>query len=131
MNLTETLSKFVARTQIKDFPGEVIETSKKCFLDWIGVTIGGMKDPSVGILVDLITEMGGKKQASVLGYGMKTSILNAALINGMMSHVLDYDDAHSESRSHPSSPLIPALLSMAEYKKMKRKGFDYSLCLRF
>jgi 2-methylcitrate dehydratase PrpD len=82
-------------------------------------------------LVDLIKEMGGRKQATVLGYGMKTSILNAALINGIMSHVLDYDDAHSESRSHPSSPLIPALLSMAEYKKMGGKDLITAFVLGF
>jgi 2-methylcitrate dehydratase PrpD len=131
MNLTETLSKFVVQLQMEDFPEEVIETSKKCFLDWIGVTIGGMKDPSVGILVDLITEMGGRKQATVLGYGIKTSILNAALINGIMSHVLDYDDAHSESRSHPSSPLIPALLSMAEYKKTRGRDLITAFVVGF
>jgi 2-methylcitrate dehydratase PrpD len=131
MNLTETLSKFVVQSQMEDFPEEVIETSKKCFLDWIGVAIGGMKDPSAEILVDLIKEMGGRKQATVLGYGIKTNILNAALINGIMSHVLDYDDAHSESRSHPSSPLIPALLSMAEYKKMRGKDLITAFVLGF
>jgi 2-methylcitrate dehydratase PrpD len=77
-----------------------------------------MKDRSVGIMVKLMKEMGGKKQASVLGYGFKTTILNVALINGMMSHVLDYDDAHSESRSHPSAPLMPSLLSISEYQKL-------------
>jgi 2-methylcitrate dehydratase PrpD len=131
MNLTETLSKFVVQSQMEDFPEEVIETSKKCFLDWIGVAIGGMKDPSAEILVDLIKEMGGRKQATVLGYGIKSNILNAALINGIMSHVLDYDDAHSESRSHPSSPLIPALLSMAEYKKMRGKDLITAFVLGF
>lgn len=131
MNLTETLSKFVVQSQMEDIPEEVIETSKKCFLDWIGVAIGGMKDPSAEMLVDLIKEMGGRKQASILGYGMKTSIINAALINGIMSHVLDYDDAHSESRSHPSSPLIPALLSMAEYKKMSGRDLITAFVLGF
>jgi len=131
MNLTETLSKFVVQSQIEDFPDEVIETSKKCFLDWIGVAIGGMKDPSVEMLVNLIKEIGGKKQARILGYGMKTSILNAALINGIMSHILDYDDAHSESRSHPSSPLIPALLSMAEYKKSRGRDLITAVVLGF
>jgi 2-methylcitrate dehydratase PrpD len=75
--------------------------------------------------------MGGKKQASVLGYGFKTTILNVALINGMMSHVLDYDDAHSESRSHPSAPLLPALLSIAEYRKLKGKDLITAFVIGF
>ncbi len=116
-NITERLAQFVVDSRMEDFPTEVIEASKKCLLDWIGVAFGGMKDPSIKIMIDLIKEIGGKRQASVLGYGVKTNVLNAALINGTMSHVLDYDDAHSGTRSHPSAPLIPALLSVAEWRK--------------
>jgi 2-methylcitrate dehydratase PrpD len=131
MNLTERLSNFVVQSRFEDFPEEVIETGKKCLLDWIGVAMGGMKDPSVEMVVDLMKEMGGKKQASVLGYGFKTTILNVALINGMMSHVLDYDDAHSESRSHPSAPLLPALLAISEYKKLKGKDLITAFVIGF
>ncbi|MGA2466694.1 MAG: MmgE/PrpD family protein [Thermodesulfobacteriota bacterium] len=113
---TEALSNFVVQSRIEDFPKEVIEAGKKCFLDWIGVTLGAAQDPSVRILIELVTEIGGQKQASILGHGIKTNLLNAALVNGTMSHVLDYDDAHSGTRSHPSAPLIPALLSISEYK---------------
>jgi len=123
LTLTEKLSNFIIQTRFEDFPEEVIETGKTCFLDWIGVALGGMKDPSIKILVDHVQETGGKKQASILGYGRKVDILNAALINGTMSHVLDYDDAHSESRSHCSAPLLPALLSISEYKKLKGADF--------
>jgi len=116
-NITERLAQFVADSRMEDFPTEVIEAGKKCLLDWIGVAFGGMKDPSVKIMIDLMKEMGGKGQASLLGYGVKTNVLNAALINGTMSHALDYDDAHSGSRSHPSAPLIPAVLSVAEWRR--------------
>jgi 2-methylcitrate dehydratase PrpD len=116
-NITESLAQFVVDSRMEDFPTEVIEASKKCFLDWIGVAFGGMKDPSIRMMIDFIKEIGGKRQASVLGYAMKTNVLNAALINGTMSHVLDYDDAHSGTRSHPSAPLIPALLSVAEWRR--------------
>ena len=45
-------------------------------------------------------------------------MMYAALINGTMSHVLDYDDAHSVVRTHPSAPLVPALLSVAEHRAL-------------
>ena len=115
MNYTETLCHFIANSTLEGFPEDVVEASKKCFLDWIGVALGGMKDPSVRLLVHFIEEMGGKRQATILGYGTKTDLLYAALANGMMSHVLDYDDAHSAVRTHPSAPLVPALLSVAEH----------------
>jgi len=131
MNLTESLSHFVVRSRFEDFSEEVIETSKKCLLDWIGVAIGGMSDSSVGKIIDLVKEIGGKKQASVLGHGFKTTLLNAALINGTMSHVLDFDDAHSGSRSHPSAPLLPALLAISEYHQLGGKDFMTAFVIGF
>ena len=123
MNRTQVLSNFILDSSIKDFPAAVIETAKKCLLDWIGVTLSGARDPSVRILIDLIEEMGGRRQATILGYGMKTSVLNAAFVNGTASHILDYDDAHEGTRSHPSAPLIPALLAISEYKNLS--GFEF------
>jgi len=118
-NVTKELSEFIVNTRFEDFSKEAVDFSKRCFLDWIGVTIGGMKDPSVAILVDLMAETGGEKQASVIGHGMGTSVLNAALVNGTMSHNLDYDDAHMSTRSHPSAPLIAALLPISENRKSR------------
>lgn len=117
-SLIEALTEFVSQIRFEDLPPEVIEAGKKCFVDWLGVALGGMKEPAVQILINLVQEVGGKEQASVLGYGMKADVLNAALINGTMAHVLDYDDAHGESRSHPSAPLIAALLAISEYKRL-------------
>jgi 2-methylcitrate dehydratase PrpD len=114
---TKALVDFVVNTHLKDLPEGVIQAAKRCFLDWVGVTIGGMKDPCVKILVDFIKEAGGEAQASVIGYGIKTSVLHAAFVNGTMAHALDYDDAHMDTRNHPSAPLIAALLALGEYKR--------------
>ncbi|MFC1820162.1 MmgE/PrpD family protein [Thermodesulfobacteriota bacterium] len=115
---TNELANFIVNMRFTDLSKEQIDAAKRCFLDWLGVTIGGIREPPAKILVDLIEELGGKKQASVIGYGRKTSILNAALVNGTMAHSLDYDDAHMYTRNHPSAPLIAALLPVSEYKKL-------------
>lgn len=111
---TRALSSFVAETTVEDVPEAASEAGKLCFLDWIGVALGGMNEPPVAILVDLLDEIGGRPQATVVGYGCRTDVLHAALVNGTMSHALDYDDAHMPTRNHPSAPLIPALLAVAE-----------------
>ncbi len=131
MTHTEELSRFIADSTLQDLPEEVIDAAKKSFLDWFGVTLGGMKDPSVRLLVHFIEEMGGRRQATILGYGTKTNLLFAALCNGMMSHVLDYDDAHSGARTHPSAPLIPALLSVAEHKGLPGSDLIAAFVLGF
>ncbi|GIT02240.1 MAG: hypothetical protein CM1200mP27_08650 [Chloroflexota bacterium] len=58
--------------------------------------------------------MGGKPTATVLGRGFKTTTPEAGLINGAMSHALDYDDITVITKTHPSAVLIPAALPMAE-----------------
>jgi len=118
MNYTQALSRVVMGTRVEDLPPDVCEAAKKSLLDWIGVSLGAVNDPGVRILIDIANEMSGKRQSSVLGYGFKTTLLNAALVNGAMSHALDYDDAHSGVRTHPSAPMIPALLSAGEHLKV-------------
>ncbi|HVR28720.1 MAG TPA: MmgE/PrpD family protein, partial [Thermoanaerobaculia bacterium] len=44
----------------------------------------------------------------------RTSALLAALINGAASHALDFDDTHTTMSGHPSVPVIPAALALAE-----------------
>lgn len=135
MSYTEKLSDFVVRSGINNLPVEVVEMTKRCFLDWIGVTLGGMGDPSIELLMQFIGEMGGKRQATVFGYGVRTNIMNAAFLNGTMSHVLDFDDAFNGVRTHPSVPLMPALFAVGEYVKSTGRdlisafaaGFDVTI----
>lgn len=120
--LTNIMAEWVYQNSFGDIPKSVIDYSKLCLLDWLGVTLAGSQEKMATILFDLIKEMGGKEHATVLGKGIKTSVLYAALINGAMSHVLDYDDFHVPSVTHPSVSLIPAVLAVAEYKK--KSGAD-------
>lgn len=131
MNYTQALSRVVAGLRAEDLRPDVCEAAKKSLLDWIGVSLGAVNDPGVRILIDIVNEMGGKKQSSILGYGLKTTLLNAALVNGAMSHALDYDDAHSGVRTHPSAPMIPALLSAGEHRKVPGKDLIAALVAGF
>jgi 2-methylcitrate dehydratase PrpD len=118
VNYTKELSRFIVELRIERLPQDVIEAAKKSLLDWIGVTLGGSKDTVIQILMDVLNEIDGKGQSSIIGHNSRTTMLNAALINGTMSHILDYDDAHSVVRTHPSAPLVPALLVVAEHRAL-------------
>ena len=65
-------------------------------------------------MADYLTGLGGKPAATVIGRGFKTSAPEAGLINGAMSHALDYDDITFITKTHPSAVLIPAALPVAE-----------------
>lgn len=123
MNLTQQVADYIHATGYAKFPEEVIEKTKLCLLDWVGVTLAGAKEPISDITSDLINFLGGKKQATILGKGLKTNLLFASLVNGTNAHALDFDDVHIESPGHPSAPIIPAILSLAEWKELSGRDF--------
>ena len=122
MKVTETLARYGLDVSYKSLPKEVVHQAKRCFLDLLGVALRGSRQPLAKILLKTVQELGGKPQATVLGVGVKTSVTNAALVNGAMAHALDYDDTHVRGMGHPSAPLIPAVLAVAEWKGASGKA---------
>jgi 2-methylcitrate dehydratase PrpD len=80
------------------------------------VTLAGSADPSAGVLLAVAHEVAPVPQATVLGSGRRTGLLGAALTNGYLSHVLDFDDTYNPARTtvHGSAPVWPAVLGLAE-----------------
>jgi len=117
MPITTRLAEYIHKTSYEDIPKETHRYVKLCLLDWIGVTLGGSREPVSDILLDFTGVMGGEKHASIIGKGIKTNVLLASLVNGTMSHALDFDDSHEESGIHPTVCLAPAVISVGEYKK--------------
>lgn len=131
MGATKELAQYMARTSYGDLPGEVKEMAKLCLLDWLGVTLGGVQEDLSPILQKLAVGMGGEKQASIIGAGLKTNVLLAALVNGSMSHALDFDDAHAGSFAHPTVTVAPAVLAVGEYKKVSGRDLITAFVLGF
>ena len=121
MNITDKMAGFAINMSFDRLPEEVIEQAKKCFLDWLGVTFGGATYPIANILTGFVEEIGGEEQATILAKGIKTNVLNAALANGAISHVLDFDDTHTASLCHISSPIMPVIFALGEYRHLSGK----------
>jgi len=120
---TAKLASFVAHTYDENIPQWVYEHAKVAFMDWLAVTFAGKDDPLVKILIDYTEMMGGKKQATIIGYNMKKDMSSAALINGSASHVLDYDDTLVSFFGHPSVTIFPSLLALSEWQGKSGKDF--------
>jgi 2-methylcitrate dehydratase PrpD len=123
MEVTRALSEYVVNLKFSDLPKDVVEGAKLCFLDWLGVTLSGSKEPLVNILAAVAEEQGGKHQATLIGRKKRASLLQAALINGGASHALDFDDVHLGMVGHPSAPVFPAILALGEWKKVSGEQF--------
>jgi 2-methylcitrate dehydratase PrpD len=129
--MLDKILSFFMSTSFEDVPAEVIHQGKRCLVDWVGVTLGGRHHPATAMLIDAVKQLGGRRQATILGTSIKTSLLNAALVNGAMSHVLDFDDTHLPALMHPSAPLIPALLAYGEWDGVSGKDFLLAYLLGF
>ena len=131
MQVTRKLSEFVTSTDFDDLPLETIDEAKLCFMDWLGVTLAGVDHPEINKMLEVLMLIGGKEQASIIGKKIRTSVLNATLLNGTISHVLDFDDTCVEFLGHPSVTLFPGLLALSEWKGKSGREFLTAFVLGF
>ena len=114
MDVTKKIAEYVVNTSLEDFPPEAITAAKAAIIDCLGCALAGSKEPLADVLVNYLNDLGGNPTATVIGRGFKTTAPDAGLINGAMSHALDYDDITVITKTHPSAVLIPAALPVAE-----------------
>ena len=117
MNTTLTLAKFIVQSKLESIPSVVRHEAARALLNWSACAVGGSTHETVDNAIAAVLPFAGQKQAGVLGRKERMDIQNAALINGISSHVLDFDDTHVKA-IHPSAPVWPALLALAEWKSI-------------
>ncbi|MHB1126262.1 MAG: MmgE/PrpD family protein [Bacillota bacterium] len=131
MTLTQGLADFVVRTSYQDLPQLTIREAKRCLFDWLGVALGASEHPIVDMLLDTAVELGSAPRATVLGRDAKVDLIWAALINGAMSHIHDYDDTHLDTVLHPSVSVIPAILALAEGEQIDGRTLITAIVLGY
>lgn len=115
--VTRELVAHTQRLRFSALPDDVKEIARLCLLDWVGVALAGAGDELTHVLLNEAIAEGGKPVATVVGHSTRVAPLQAALINGASSHVLDYDDVNLSMNGHPSAAILPALLSLAEVER--------------
>ncbi len=114
LTLARQLARFVCGLSYADLGSHQVQKVKDYFLDWLGSAYAGKTLPPTRMMVDLVRSLGGTPEATVIPEGTKSSCLQAALVNGASSHVVEMDDLHRESILHPATAIIPAVLAAAE-----------------
>lgn len=112
--LSHRIADFVCALRFEDLSPQTVRMTRRAFLDWLGSALrGGMEKPAE-MAVSVIRAQGGLPQSTILPSGEKTSALNAALANGIASHIVELDDVHRGSILHAGAVVIPAALAAAE-----------------
>ena len=103
-------------TAADDIPADVLHESTRCLLDHLGLAIAGAEEPAARIAREQCRLLGGEPQARVLGTGHRLRVTDAALVNGIACHALDFDDTHVPTILHPTTPLYAAGMALAEWR---------------
>jgi 2-methylcitrate dehydratase PrpD len=112
--LTQRLAEFVIDTRTRDIPGAVMDASRDAFVDTLGVAIVGSLEEVGEIALRYVRDMGARKEATIWGTHVATTMAEAAFVNGIFGHALDFDDVHPSMQGHPSTTMVPAGIAVAE-----------------
>ncbi len=128
MDITRTLARYLVGARYEDLPAAVRHEAARALLNWLGCAIGSSRHETVERALAAVQPFSGPAQAAVMGRSERLDILHAALVNGIGSHVLDFDDTHARA-IHPSAPVLPALMAYAEWRPITGKNLIHAFVL--
>ena len=133
--LSDTIADLVVGFDIKQMPPLGIERARLAFIDTMAVMLAGSREQGSDIVCEMVRQEAAAPKVSVIGQSFRTSPQLAALANGVAAHIMDYD--LSSLLGQPTSPIIPALLPLAESTGagpadvMAAFIVGFEVCLRF
>lgn len=123
MTKSAELAEYFASLEFDCLPQEVVAAAKGCILDTLGCIFAGTAVEVMPGLVKELVEDGSQFEATLPGFGQKTSVLTAGILNGTMGHAVEMDDVHKQAKSHAGTVVIPAALASGEQKAVSGKAF--------
>lgn len=112
--LQAEVTGFIAELRYDNLPAEIIEDAKYRLLDWLGSALAGVHYAPSRIVTAMVRGNGGIAQSTVLKGGLKVPASQAALANGIIGHVAEFDDGHRLAIAHPGAVAVPTALAVAE-----------------
>ncbi len=111
-HLTQELAQFIHQLQPGDVPASAVTTVRRGISDCMGVLFAGRNQPVVEHALSMVTLSNSPGTARVLGDRGHASAADAAFVNAVAAHALDYDDTGLDG--HPSVVLTPVVLAQAQ-----------------
>jgi 2-methylcitrate dehydratase PrpD len=128
---TKALASWTIECRLEDIPDDVRREALRAIVNYTGCALGGSPDPAVNIAMCAFAPFFGPPTARILGRAERLDPLHASLMNGISSHVYDYDDTTPKNYIHPSSPVASALFAYASANKVSGRDFVHAFILGF
>ena len=120
--VTRMLGRFVAEHPSAGWGGDVEREALRTLRNWLACAIGASRHPAVDAALAAVAELAPSEQASILGRSERVDMASATLVNGIASHLFDFDDTHLRTIIHPAGPVASAALALAEKSRMSGRA---------
>lgn len=110
--LEQTVARFIAAPPV--LPDTVRAAGRRSLLNIVGTAIGGSGETAIDRLAEFSSRFGGAATATLIGRRDRADMLWAADTNAAAANIFDFDDTHIPTVVHPSAPVGPAVLALAE-----------------
>jgi 2-methylcitrate dehydratase PrpD len=127
--VSEILAAFVEASSWSDIEPRVRHEGKRSLLNFFGCALGSANSDPVAIALDVMRSFSGGTQAGVIGRPERLDILSASFLNAAAANLLDFDDTHLRTVIHPTAPVAPAVLALAEAQGMSGAAALHALIL--
>src|SRR5215813_8094825 len=137
VDITGRLACYMAGARDQDLAPHVAQEAKHRILDTLAAMVSGSHLQAGEMAIRFARAQGGTAEATVLTTDIRTSAVNAALVNGMFAHADETDDFEPVTKAHPGSHVVPAALAMAEREGasgaelLAGVTLGYDVCCRF
>src|SRR5512145_942882 len=131
MSVTEALAEYVTHSTLEAIPRDVRDEAKRAIVNYLGCALGGAIEPELDVAIKTLAPFSGIATACVHGSAERFDALHAALLNGIGSHVHEYDDTLPKNFIHPSVPVASALFSYASANPVSGRDFVHAFILGF
>jgi 2-methylcitrate dehydratase PrpD len=112
-NPAETFARFAHGLRHDDIPDAVRGRSLYHVLDALGLALAASRRQFARKAHDGLAVLAAPGPVPVFGFGTAWNPRDAALLNGLLCHGLDYDDTHLRAVVHPTTCAWPTALSAA------------------
>jgi 2-methylcitrate dehydratase PrpD len=117
-DVSKKLARYIFATRWEDVPADVRHQAKRSFMNLFAVALAGCRTEPLEIALASLAEFSGGKQATIIGRAERIDALSAAFLNAAAANVHDFCDTHLATVIHPTAPVAPALLALAELKQV-------------
>ena len=128
--VTAKLADCIASVDYETIPEPALQVARAVTLDGLANMLAGSREPLGKILTGFVSSMGGAPKATVIGTNVKTNPPLAAFANAAFCHSMDYE-AMWWPPTHPTSPVLPGLIALAEQEGSSGKRVLEALVVGF